>query len=196
MSKQETTSLFKRFCDKDGLSVRAIYKQCLPSIKNWILKNNGTEADVSDMFQDGLLVLWAYCKKAADKQIKVCAFLYITCRNLWLKELRKKRQSPLTNDDVSEYKDIIAEVDELEEELRFAKCLRLLDQLLDELNERERALIKLFYIEKKKDKEIAEILGYKNANTVKVQRFRAFVKLKELCSLHPDFEDFCHKLFA
>lgn len=196
MSKQETTHLFKRFCAGDGPSIEIIYKQCFPSVENWILKNSGSIEDAADTFQEGLIVMLGYCKKTFDLKVKTCGFLFGICHKIWLKCLRKKNKNPLTNDDISEYKDIVATIENLEEELRFAHCLRILKDIMSSLKEREQKIIILFYIEKKKDKEIAEILGYKNANTVKVQRFKALVKLKKLCSVHPDFEDFCHKLFA
>jgi len=42
---------------EDGVLMH-LYKQVLPKIKNYILKNNGSEDDAKDIFQDAVVIFY------------------------------------------------------------------------------------------------------------------------------------------
>lgn len=74
-----------------------LYQKYSGKIKWMILKNNGTEADAADIFQDALLSI--YHKARTKGFVLTCpldAFLYLICKNKWLNELGKRKGSPVT----------------------------------------------------------------------------------------------------
>jgi RNA polymerase sigma factor (sigma-70 family) len=72
-----------------------VYEQFYPMIREFILKNSGTEEDARDIFQEGLVVIF---EKLKAGQIELTSrfktFLYAICRNKWLMVLRKRRTGP------------------------------------------------------------------------------------------------------
>ena len=73
--------------NNDAVVIEELYQKYSPKIKWMVLKNNGSETDAADVFQE--VLLWIY-KKAKDKNfILTCpldAFLYISCKNKWMSE--------------------------------------------------------------------------------------------------------------
>ncbi|OEK02426.1 hypothetical protein BFP97_13235 [Roseivirga sp. 4D4] len=69
-----------------------LYGQQYPLIAQYVLKNNGSEADAADVFQDAMVIF--YQKVRTNKflgQSSIGTYLYAVARNLWLKKLRKSR---------------------------------------------------------------------------------------------------------
>lgn len=80
---------------KRDLSVmKHLYANYYPMIRDLIQKNGGSEDDASDIFQEGMVVLY---QKSQDHDFtwtsKLKTFLYAVCKNKWLMHLRKKRNS-------------------------------------------------------------------------------------------------------
>ena len=58
-----------------------------------VLKNNGTEEEAQDIYQDALIVFWEkVVKDELTLTAKISTYLYSICYNLWLKELDRKRR--------------------------------------------------------------------------------------------------------
>ena len=81
--------------DRERTILLFVYEQFYPMIREFILKNSGTEEDARDIFQESLVVIFEKLK--SDRIRLTCKFktyLYAICRNKWLMELRKQRNSP------------------------------------------------------------------------------------------------------
>ena len=74
--------------------MKHLYANYYPMIRDLIQKNGGSEDDASDIFQDGMVVLY---QKSQDPQFSwtstLKTFLYAVCKNKWLMHLRKKRNN-------------------------------------------------------------------------------------------------------
>jgi len=70
----------------------AIYEQVFPVVKAYICRNSGTDHDAQDVFQDGLMAVY-YNLIDGDFELTCSArtYIYAVCRNLWLKELRRRK---------------------------------------------------------------------------------------------------------
>lgn len=79
--------------------LNAIYEQYLPGIISMVRKNNGSEEEARDIFQEGLIVLF---KKASEPDFKLTTslfnYFYGICRFLWLRQLKKSYRQEVTID--------------------------------------------------------------------------------------------------
>lgn len=77
--------------------LKELYEKCFGKIKNFVTHNHGTADDAWDLLQEAMLSI--YYKIKRQPFTLTCpfdAFIYIVCRNLWIKELRKKRLNGVT----------------------------------------------------------------------------------------------------
>lgn len=138
-----------------------IYRKFSGRIKWMVLRNNGTEADAADIFQEALLSI--YHKAKTQDFILTCpldAFLYLVCKNKWLNELnkRKLKNETFTEDDgcvLGEDSFRLAEDCTLQEQ-RF----NLLTEKIAELGDTCKELLRLSWSGKSME-EVAEILKIK-----------------------------------
>jgi DNA-directed RNA polymerase specialized sigma24 family protein len=82
--------------DSAGLSQSNLYdiifKDCFFSIKRFILSHGGEEDDLNDILQDTFLVLTTKVPEEKLREAKsIQAYTFGISRNLWLKELERKK---------------------------------------------------------------------------------------------------------
>lgn len=117
----------------DEFLVKEIYRKFSGKIKWMVLKNNGTEAAAGDIFQEALISI---CHKAKTQDLVLScpfdAFIYTICKNLWLKELSKKKvQSIIADENGQEIGEDSVQL--AEECLMQEQRLKLLHNKLEEL---------------------------------------------------------------
>lgn len=157
--------------------IREVYDAFFPDIKRFILKNRGTLSDAHDVFQEGMYLLH---HEITNKNFVIRSGLnnwfFIVCRNVWYQNLNKKAKMPMT----SEMKtDIISEDISLEEKLLEQQRKALYLSKFGELTEGCQKVLTLFF-EKIKMSEIAQKMGYSNANVAKKKKSLCQKKLIEL----------------
>ena len=138
------------------------------------LTRNREEAE--DIVQDTLLRLWNKRNEIIQGSQGVESLGFTICRNLALDHLQKKEQQNVAFDPLlHEQADSSAAPDQtlIEKEGR-----SLVEQIVEQLPEKQRTVIQLRDVEGKEYKEIAEIMQISEAD-VKVSLFRARQKIKE-----------------
>ena len=119
----------------DSKALETIYREHLPPVQRWIVKNSGTSEDARDIFQEAILALY---DKSLDPDFTLTCplggFLFHVCRNKWISHLRKnKRKEEVIKTEQERYKekwDFTPLVEQLEqEELRQTKLDKAFDQL-------------------------------------------------------------------
>ena len=136
------------------------------------------EADRQDLVQEMMIHTWQSIHKY-DPRYKISTWLYRISLNVAISFYRKNssRASRYTGLD-EQSADIPSEIECTEEE----KNLDLLEQLISELKEIDKALM-ILYLEDKSHAEIAEILGMSVSNVgTKVARIKD--KLRQRFSQH------------
>jgi RNA polymerase sigma factor (sigma-70 family) len=127
-----------------------------------VLKNSGSEDEAKDIFQDALVVFWE--KVNADKLVltsKISTYLYSVCLNLWRKELdRKGRQS-------GEMADVPDFIDPDRQER-----IDVINRCINSLGESCRQILKYYYFDKLSMSDIAEKMGFANADTAKTKKYK------------------------
>ena len=78
---------------KRELALKELYRRLFPIIKSYIQKNNGTEEDAADIFQDAIVVFY---EKVRLNQFQLTStirtYIYSVCRHLWLNKLRAHKK--------------------------------------------------------------------------------------------------------
>jgi RNA polymerase sigma factor (sigma-70 family) len=160
----------------DTYAYRMLYIQHYKMIEYFILKNSGTCSDAQDIFQDALIVLF---EKTRNNEFKLSSslktYLYSIVRNLWLKKLRDHKVS-LSLKDIEPYED----VEDTSQVLALDMKLNAVEKALEFLGEKcKDILVKFYYYHLKMD-EIAVVLNYSNAETVKSQKYKCLQQLKKI----------------
>jgi RNA polymerase sigma factor (sigma-70 family) len=79
--------------------LKELYQKCFGKIRHFVINNHGTEEDAWDVLQEAMLSIFFKIKqKPFNLTCPFDAFIYIVCRNLWIKELRKKHHTGVTLD--------------------------------------------------------------------------------------------------
>lgn len=145
MKKHKDHQYIEALARGDRKVLEMIYKEHLPSVRSWILKNNGSDNDAKDVFQEGIIAIY---DKALDPDfVLTCplgAFIFHICRNKWISQLRKnKKMEGVINVEKERYKnegDTGPLVEQVEEE---AIRQTRLDKAYAQLSELCRKLLKL-----------------------------------------------------
>lgn len=102
--------MFKRFSDKsiiegirkqDDKTLNWLYDNYFPSVKSHVIKNHGTQDDVSDVFQDSIIVLYKQiCDGSLVLTTDLKGYFFGVARNIWNGHFRKKRDMEELNDEI------------------------------------------------------------------------------------------------
>jgi RNA polymerase sigma factor (sigma-70 family) len=162
--------------ERKSSAFKQVYQDYFGMIKYFVLKNSGKEDDVSDVFQDGLVIL--YEKLNTPGFVLTCSlktFLYAVCRLVWLKKLREQNRMPSSIKDIEKVEDIA--VDDETERLEHSKMV-LVEKALTKLGENCRQILEHFYYLKASMKDIALKFGYTNEDNAKNQKYKCLQRLK------------------
>ncbi len=164
----------------DELALDVLYKKNYRMMVNLIIRNNGTEEEAKDIFQDALVVFW---QKASSKELvltsKISTYIYSVCQNLWRKELiRKKRMSNEEKDGV--------ELPDFDQKER----IKVINDCINELGDTCQKVLRYYYFDKLSMNEIAKRMGFSNGDTAKTKKYKCKKELdKKVKSLY-DKSDF------
>ena len=153
-----------------------------PMIRKVIRSHGGNAADAEDIFQEALIILVRNIQQRNfTLTSKLSTYLYGICRLLWKDELRR-RNRPIPHELIQSPEE--GQTFDTEKELQ----ARLAEKALDELGERCRELLLLFYHGGVKLKDIAARMGYSAENTARNQKYKcleaAKLRLKQLQQIH------------
>ncbi|WP_194776996.1 RNA polymerase sigma factor [Pararhodonellum marinum] len=146
--------------NNDPVILEEIYRKYSGKIKWMVLKNNGTEADAADIFQEALITIFQKAK--SENFVLTCpfdAFIYLICKKKWLNILNKKKNQPVTINEEAQYnygEDSfrLAEDVQLHEDR-----LHLISTQLSKLGEACQELLHLSWMGKTME-EVASALGF------------------------------------
>jgi len=155
-----------------------LYASYFPMIFQLVTKNNGSEDDAKDIFQEAVIVLYDRIN-SGDFVLssKLKTFLYSVCRRLWLKRLNKNDRMSFN---IQEQEEIVAVESDLLEYQQKEEQFLLMEQSLHLLGEPCQTIISDFYLRNLSMQEICEKFGYTNADNAKTQKYKCLQRLKKL----------------
>lgn len=166
----------------DEKALDFLYKKNYRMMVKMIIKNNGSEEEAKDVYQEALIVLW---QKVLTEDFtltsKISTYLYSICQNLWRKELERK--SKHTNEETNE-----GEIFDIDKKER----IEIINQCINDLGETCKSILTYYYFDKLSMNDIAEKMGFANSDTAKTKKYKCKKELdKKIKSLYTasDFLD-------
>lgn len=164
----------------DESALDYLYSKYYNMMVRMVVKNSGTEEEARDVYQDALVVFW---EKAASGNLvmtsKISTFIYSICKNLWRKELnRKKRLSREEKDGV--------EMPDHDKQER----INIVNQCINNMEDSCRQILQLYYFERLSMAEIAERIGLANADTAKTKKYKCKKELERIIKNQYSESDF------
>lgn len=188
--------MFKRVSDReiiDGIKAQNedvlvwLYDNYYKSIKNHIVKNNGTPDDVPDIFQDTIIVLY---KQITGEKLNLTTdlkgYFYGIARNLWSTQIRKKNRTTSlepgfdmadasTFDDHEDHEDPMFE--------------RIMSRAFQKLKPDCRKILTL-YSDGLTFHEIAAIMQFKTEDYARRKKYLCKESLLELVKADPEYQEY------
>lgn len=157
----------------DAATVRALYKQHFPAVRQYVVSNSGTTDDAQDIFQEAMTVLWLKAKESAlAVGSEPGAFLFQVAKNKWLDVVRSAAHKHMKVVHDERKLDVRAEVpDDTEEKLQ------RLRSVYGQLDDKCRAVLDQFYFERKDLATIAASLGVEE-ESIRTIKYRCMMKLR------------------
>jgi len=169
--------------------IKYIYQELFPMILFLVTKNNGSEEDAEDIFQDSLIIVFRKIK--ANELDLTCSFrtyIYSISRNLWLQKLSKRKQFQREFSDIEVFitmSDYALSEKNLDDQEKF----RLYQQHFLTLGEDCQKVLLLF-MKKTSLKEIAVEMGYKTEKYAKTRKYLCKEELKKRIINDPKCQKF------
>jgi RNA polymerase sigma factor (sigma-70 family) len=154
-----------------------LYKQVLPKIKTYILKNNGSEDDAKDIFQDAVMTFYKYVKQDKfNPENEIAGFIYTISRNLWINQVKKKNKMVDLTDETP-----IKEVSyNFADDLMSREREDYVMTMFSKLGETCKQILLYSIYHKFSMKEIKEKMGYTSENMAKTKNYKCKQRLIDL----------------
>jgi len=183
MEKQSEESLFKLLKNGSETAFKDVYESNRELFINFARKYGLGNEDILDIYQDAYIVFYENIQngKLVEMKSTVATYLISIGKYKILDRLRKNSKRVDNNDVVL---NVVKEVDYglenfeiIHEELSPEQ--KLLQKYFEELGEKCKAILTMFYYKKYNIKKIMVEGGYNSENVVKSQKSRCLKTLKE-----------------
>ncbi len=174
------SEILERIRKGDESALDYLYKKNYKMMTKLVINNNGSEDEAKDVYQEALIVFW---QKVTSGNLmlssKISTFLYSICQNLWRKELERK--SRMSNEEK-----------DAEEEMDFDRQERIevINRCIGQLGETCRRILTYYYFDNLSMHDIADVLGFANADTAKTKKYKCKKELDELIKSKYKASDF------
>ncbi len=175
------SDVLERISRGDERALDDLYRKYYKMMTGIIIKNNGTEEEAKDIYQDALIVFW---QKVISNQLvltsKISTYLYSVCLNLWRKELDRKSRE--TNDD-QDFDFAYFDEDTKEREAIIRECI-------NQLGDTCKKILMYYYFDDMSMQDIAEKLGFSSVDTAKTKKYKCKKRLDSLVRAKYSASDF------
>ncbi|MBY0427016.1 MAG: RNA polymerase sigma factor, partial [Cytophagales bacterium] len=161
---------------RDDKVLAYLYKETLPMVRNFVMKNQGSEEEANDIFQDAVIRFYHAVKKGAfQEKCSVSTFIFGIGRNLWINAVKRKGRQ--MEDTSSEF--IQDSVDLLSNIISDEK-VKAVNELLGKIGENCAQLLKYSIYEELSMREICQRMGFSSEDVAKTNNYRCKQKLIKL----------------
>lgn len=176
-------SYLKGIKSSNNLILNEIYNKFFPILKSFVLKNNGTEDDAQDCFQEALIATYRRLQKE-DFEITTTFSTYIfnVGKFIWFKKAKKKVKTTTIEDFRH------GEIEKIEESIESEDKYALFKKGLSALSS-DCQKIMSFFFEGKKFVEIAELMGYTGSEYARRKKYLCTKTLMEKIKTDPAYLD-------
>lgn len=176
----------------DKRVLNEIYKKFYARTQYMVVRNSGTEEDARDLFQEALVAVYDRVSgRPLELTCKFSTFLYSICRNLWLKQLRKRNVHFIDVTD-ADAEDALPQEDELEEVTLWHDRYQLYMKKFAEIGEQCRKLL-LRFMQGADMKTIAAEFGFASEAYAKKRKFKCKEQLIHRIMEDSDYKRVMHR---
>ena len=183
--------MFKKISDIDIISgirnqddkvLNWLYDNYFQSVKNHVLSNSGSDEDVSDVFQDTIIVLYnQITENVLNLTTDLKGYFFGITRNVWSAQLRKKQKTTELEIDIA---------DEEENEEQYDQLLeRIISRVFQKLKPDQQMVLSLFS-EGLSYEEIADKMDLKNGVYARRKKYLCKEALLELVKEDPEYQEY------
>ncbi|TFV97456.1 sigma-70 family RNA polymerase sigma factor [Algoriphagus kandeliae] len=191
-SDEELVQMILKKQDQN-LAISQLYEQHYGMLENLIIQNSGSADDAADIIQETMLVFVQMIvsqKFRGESSIK--SILYSIAKNQWISEIRKRKSTQKRNEHFhtqgQENSAIITEAISRQEDYNF--IMRLFEQL----GERCRRILQLFYYEELPMKEICEQMEFSSEQVLRNKKYKCLKALHESVLANPSIKTNLQKI--
>ncbi len=145
-------------------------------LEYFILQNSGTESDAQDTIQETMLVFVTMVQKQkyrGDASIK--SMLYSINRNIWLTELRRRKNRSKRDVIFESEKEI--EIGDYSSELIKMEGYKMMMELFDKLGKGCKSILTLFYFDNLSMEEIVKKEHFSNEQVLRNKKYKCMKAL-------------------
>jgi RNA polymerase sigma factor (sigma-70 family) len=167
---------------QDDKVLNWLYDSYFQSVKKYVLNNSGSDEDVSDVFQDTIVVL--YNQIAADNlhlTSDLKGYFFGIARNVWNAQLRKKQKTIELEIDLPEEEDSEEQYDPILE--------RIISRVFEKLKPDQQMVLNLFSNGHSYE-DIAKKMNLKNEVYARRKKYLCKEALLELVKEDPEYQEY------
>lgn len=167
---------------QDDKILNWLYDNYLPTVKKHVLNNSGSIEDVSDVFQDTIIVLYnQITEDNLGLTTDLKGYFFGIARNVWNAQLRRKQKTVELEFDLTE--------DEGQEEQADPTLERIIARVFPTLKPDEQLVLRLFSDDKSYE-DIAVIMNLKNETYARRKKYLSKETLLELLKNDPEYQEY------
>lgn len=177
----QSDQIIEQFIRNDEKVLEETYKHNFKLVRNYVMKNNGTEADAKDIFQEAMLVAWLNLKEGkfvVKNEFSLSAYIYKISKYKWLDKLKSKSVKVTQRIGDADYEDEEADMTDF---VKAEEKMKYLVSLYNRLDEKCKTVLDQFYYQKKNLEEIADDLSY-DLGSIRTIKYRCMQKLRKMHS--------------
>lgn len=177
VKNQTDQETFLGLKSKDNHAYEILYKFYYPSVKNFILKNNGSEDDAKDIFQETIIVLLEKVPKDDfNLTSSLKTYIFAISSNLWLKRLRDSNN--MVKAEIGTYEKYLSDYEEVEEDIHRDNSNKIVKVFKMMTNKCIILLKAIFYDDKNID-TITKDFRYTNKHNAQNQKFKCLEQARK-----------------
>ena len=168
--------------NQDDKVLNWLYDNYFQSVKNHVLSNSGSDEDVSDVFQDTIIVLYnQITENVLNLTTDLKGYFFGIARNVWSAQLRKKQKTTELEIDIA---------DEEENEEQYDQLLeRIISRVFQKLKPDQQMILSLFS-EGLSYEEIADKMGLISEEYARRKKYLCKEALLELVKEDPEYQEY------
>ncbi|MDN5201741.1 sigma-70 family RNA polymerase sigma factor [Fulvivirgaceae bacterium BMA10] len=165
----------------DEAELGKIYQKYRMEFISWVVKNYSCTIDeAKDVYQLAIVIFYEniISGRLVEMTSSIKSYLFAIGKNKMLEQ--KKLANKYTYNLDGTMNMIHEEEDSKEMAEKEEKTFKMVENCLNLLGDPCKKLLELYYYQRKSMPEITEILGYKNADTAKNQKYKCMKRLKKI----------------
>jgi len=166
---------------QDDTILNWLYDNYFAAVKNHVLRNSGSTEDVSDVFQDSIIVLYnQITEENLNLTTDLKGYFFGIARNVWSAQLRKNQRNTeldidIPDEDTDEYGDPVLE--------------RVVSRAFQKLKPDQQLILSLFS-DGHSYEEIAAKMNLKNDTYARRKKYLCKEALLDLVKSDPEYQEY------